>query len=181
MRIVSGKYRHRIIEWPDDAKNIRPTKDRIREAIFSALNNINDFNVLDLYAGSGAMGIEALSRGAKKAYFVDMNNVAISTVNKNIKSLNIENSDYEIIKTDDMSALKSFIINNIKFDLIILDPPYAQGEYTKIVDFILENSLLSENGILVLESNYHIELNNMDYKKDKEYSYGEIKVRILWR
>lgn len=179
MRIVAGKYRHRLIVWPNDAEHIRPTKDRIREAVFSALGNISGKTVLDLYAGSGAMGIEALSRDAKKAYFVDKNNVAINTVRENLKSLGIKD-EAVVMKTDDFSALKSFI-NNICFDLIILDPPYALGEYQKVIQFIFENKLISEHGIIVCESNYHLELENMDYIKDKEYSYGEIKVRILWR
>lgn len=179
MRIVAGKFRHRLITWPDDAEHIRPTKDRIREAIFSAIGDIDHFTVLDLYAGSGAMGIEAISRGAEKAYFVDKNNIAISTIRGNLKSLGITN-EAEVLKTDDFSALKSFI-NNIEFDLVILDPPYAQGEYQKVISYLFENNLIKPNGIIICESNYHLDLENMDYRKDKEYSYGEIKVRILWR
>ena len=72
MRVIAGIYRHRLLKWPDDVKHIRPTKDRIREAIFGALGDINGYTVLDLYAGSGAMGIEAISRGASKAIFVDI-------------------------------------------------------------------------------------------------------------
>ena len=101
MRIVGGKYRHRLITWPDDAAHIRPTKDRVREAIFSALNDISDFVVLDLYAGSGAMGIEALSRGAKCAYFVDKNNIAISTVRQNLRDLKVD-EEYKIIKDEEI-------------------------------------------------------------------------------
>ena len=71
MRIVGGKYRHRLISFPDDANQTRPTKDRVREAIFSALGDISHARVLDLYAGSGAMGLEALSRGASHITFVD--------------------------------------------------------------------------------------------------------------
>ena len=71
MRVIAGKYRHRLLKWPEDVAHIRPTKDRIREAIFGALGNIDGFVCLDLYAGSGAMGIEALSRGASKSIFVE--------------------------------------------------------------------------------------------------------------
>ena len=90
MRIVGGKYRHRLIEYPNDASHIRPTKDRIREAIFNALGDISGLTVLDLYAGSGAMGIEALSRGAEKCYFVDKNYIAINTIKNNLSSLLIK-------------------------------------------------------------------------------------------
>ena len=98
MRIVGGKYRHRLISFPDDMAHTRPTKDRIREAVFSALGDINGYRVLDLYAGSGAMGIEALSRGAKHATFVDVSALAIKTIKDNITSLKIDPSEYEIIK-----------------------------------------------------------------------------------
>lgn len=181
MRIVGGIYRHRIIIWPDDVAHIRPTKDRVREAIFNALGDISNLTVLDLYAGSGAMGLEALSRGAKKAYFVDKNNIAINTVRTNIKSLGIKDEAI-VIKAEDKNALLSFINNNnIKFDLIILDPPYAEGEYQEIIDYILNNDLSNEHSIFVCESNYSLKLKEMKCIKDKEYSYGEIKVRIIWR
>ena len=86
MRVIAGKYRHRILKWPDDAAHIRPTKDRIRESIFGALGNIEGKICLDLYSGSGAMGIEALSRGALKAIFVDINPIALNTTKDNLKS-----------------------------------------------------------------------------------------------
>lgn len=180
MRIVGGTYRHRLITWPDDAKHIRPTKDRVREAIYNALGDISNKVVLDLYAGSGAMGIEAISRGASKCYFVDKNNVAIATINQNLKSLLIKDETV-VLKTEDKEAIKSFINNNICFDIVILDPPYAEGEYQNIIDLLLENNLINEHGIIICESNYHLNLKEMELIKDKEYSYGEIKVRILWR
>lgn len=180
MRIVGGLYRHRIISWPDDVNHIRPTKDRVREAIYNALGDISGLVVLDLYSGSGAMGLEALSRGASKCYFVDKNNIAIATTKENIKSLGIKD-EAVVIKNDDMSAIKSFINNNIKFDLVILDPPYALGEYQNVINLLIENNLINKNGIIVCESNYHLDLKNIDSVKDKEYSYGEIKARIIWR
>ena len=108
MRIVGGKYRHRLISFPDDMAHTRPTKDRIREAVFSALDDINGFRVLDLYAGSGAMGIEALSRGAKHTTFVDISPLAIKTIKGNLDSLKVDNKEYSIIKNKDVLALDSF-------------------------------------------------------------------------
>ena len=180
MRIVGGLYRHRLINYPNDAKHIRPTKDRIREAIFSALGDISGATVLDLYAGSGAMGIEAISRGAKHCYFVDKNNIAINCVKENLNSLKIKD-EASVIKDEDKNALKSFINNNISFDIVILDPPYAEGEYQNIIDILLENKLIKEHGIIICESNYSLSLKPMETIIDKEYSYGEIKVRIIWR
>ena len=178
MRIVGGKYRHRLIVYPDDATHTRPTKDRVREAIFSAVGDITNYNVLDLYAGSGAMGIEALSRGASHCVFVDNSVIAIKTIKENITNLKIPNEEYEIIKNRDLVALD---LLKQKFDLIILDPPYEEGQYEMIVDLLKQKDLLSENAIIVMEANRPIILENIDYKKNKEYHYGEIMVFIYWR
>ena len=181
MRIVGGKYRHRLISFPDDMAHTRPTKDRIREAVFSALGDINGYRVLDLYAGSGAMGIEALSRGASHTTFVDISSLAIKTIKDNITSLKIPQSDYEIIKNKDIAALEYFKTKSIQFDLVILDPPYELGEYEKVVDLLFMNNLLSKNAIIVMEANRQITLENIEYQKNKEYHYGEITVFIYWR
>ena len=181
MRIVGGKYRHRIIIYPDDASHTRPTKDRVREAIFSALGDISGARVLDLYAGSGAMGLEALSRGASHATFVDISLVAIKVIKDNISNLKIDNSEYEVIKNRDINALEFLKQKGEKFDLIILDPPYEEGQYEDIVTKLNNDGLLSENAIIVMEANRPIKLENIDYKKNKEYHYGEIMVFIYWR
>ena len=178
MRIVGGKYRHRIIIYPDDATHTRPTKDRVREAIFSAIGDISNARVLDLYAGSGAMGIEALSRGASHCTFVDISPIAIKTIKENLNNLKIDNNEYEVIKNKDISAIESF---KNKFDLIILDPPYEEGQYELIVNLLKEKDLLNEHSIIVMEANRSIKLENIDYIKNKEYHYGEINVFIYWR
>ena len=181
MRIVGGKYRHRLISFPDDMAHTRPTKDRIREAVFSAIGDISGARVLDLYAGSGAMGIEALSRGASHATFVDVSALAVKTVSDNLNSLKVDKSEYEILKTTDLIAINAFKNRNVKFDLVILDPPYEKGEYEKIVDLLQSNNLLSDAAIIVMEANRPIVLENIDYQKNKEYHYGEIMVFIYWR
>ena len=181
MRIVGGKYRHRQIIYPDDANHTRPTKDRVREAIFSALGDISNARVLDLYAGSGAMGIEALSRGASHCVFVDISLNAIKVIKENIKNLKIPESEYEVIKNKDINALEIFKSNNYKFDLVILDPPYEEGQYEEILKGMIDKELLNDNAIIVMEYNRPIELENIDYQKNKEYHYGEIMVNILRR
>lgn len=180
MRIVGGKYRHRLIVFPDDI-HTRPTKDRIREAIFSALGDISDTTVLDLYAGSGAMGLEALSRGAKKAYFVDISPFAIKAIKENVDSLKLNDDEYRIIKDKDINALDSFKNQKQKFDIVFLDPPYEEGEYQKIINLLLYNDLLNECAIIVIEANHDVKLENIEYQKKKEYHYGEIQVCIYWR
>ena len=178
MRIVAGKYRHRQIIYPDDALHIRPTKDRIREALFSSLGDISSLTILDLYAGSGAMGIEALSRGAKSATFVDNNKIAINTVKQNIKNLEIDN--VEIIFKNDYEALESLINQKKSFDLIILDPPYQKGDYLGVIKTILDNSLLNSGGRIVTECDHELDFSSFHYQKIKSYHYGEIKVNVLY-
>lgn len=178
MRIVAGKYRHRNIIYPENNPNIRPTKDRIREAIFSALNNIEDKICVDLYAGSGAIGLEAISRGAKKVYFNDISNASINVVKENIKSLKIENEYYNISLSDDFSFLNSL---NEKVDIFFIDPPYQKGEYNKLLKYIKDKDLLNENGIIVVENNINFDIDNSYFQKIKTYHYGKINVIILWR
>ena len=181
MRIVGGKYRHRLISFPDDALHTRPTKDRVREAIFSALGDINGYRVLDLYAGSGAMGLEALSRGASHATFVDISPLAIKAIKENVNSLKVSENEYEIIRNKDVNAIELFKQRNNQFDLIVLDPPYEEGKYEEIVSQLFNNNLLSSNAIIVMEANRPITLENIDYQKNKEYHYGDILVYIYWR
>ena len=181
MRIVGGKYRHRIIIYPDDAIHTRPTKDRVREAIFSALGDITNARVLDLYAGSGAMGIEALSRGASHATFVDISPIAIKTIKANLTNLKVDEKEYEIIKNRDANALDFLKQKGDKFDLIILDPPYEEGQYEAVVDILIKDDLLNEHAVIVMEANRIVKLENIDYQKNKEYHYGEIMVFIYWR
>lgn len=181
MRIVGGLYRHRLIVFPQDADHTRPTKDRIREAIFSALGNIASYKVLDLYAGSGAMGLEAISRGAAFTSFVDISPLAIKAVKDNIKSLQISEAQYEVIKDYDVNALEIFKKKNNKFDLIFLDPPYEKGDYQTIVNLLIEKDLLNKNAVLVIETNRPLKIENIECQKNKEYHYGQISVYIYWR
>ncbi|MDD4103603.1 MAG: 16S rRNA (guanine(966)-N(2))-methyltransferase RsmD [Bacilli bacterium] len=181
MRIVAGKYRRRLLVWPEDNQQIRPTKDRIREAIFSALGDINSLKALDLYAGSGAMGIEALSRGASHATFVDNNQTALETVKKNIKNLGISSSESLVLYLDDQRALSLFIKEGRDFDIIFIDPPYHFNNYQDLVSKILDNGLLSNNGMIVIESQNNLTFDEKIWKKIRNYKYGDINVDILWR
>ena len=181
MRIVGGKYRHRQIIYPNDMEHTRPTKDRIREAIFSAIGDITNYEALDLYAGSGAMGLEALSRGAKRCAFVDISNTAIKTIKENISNLKINEQEYLLIKDKDINALKTFKDKGIKFDIVFLDPPYEQGDYQAIIDILIKDNLLSDNYIIVIEANREVTLENIEYSKKRDYHYGEISVFVYWR
>ena len=177
MRVIAGIYRHRLLDYPEDDPGIRPTKDRIREAFFSSLGDISGKSFLDLYAGSGSMGIEAISRGASTSTFVDISDKALNYVKKNIQSLGIENA--EVLKLSDIQAVTLFHDRKQSFDIIYIDPPYEKGNYEEIIAYIFENDLLSKNGVLAYESKRKVETNPLWYNKIKEYHYGEISVTVL--
>lgn len=176
MRIISGKYKGRIINGMDIV-GTRPTMDRVKESMFAMIqNNISDSICLDLFAGSGSLGIEAISNGSKKCYFVDNNKIAITTIKDNIKRLNIS-EDYQILNMDYIKALQYFNKNNIKFDLIFLDPPYKLNLINNILNLISDLNLLNDNGQVVCE--YENELiDNNRLKLIKERSYGSKKIKI---
>ena len=182
MRIVGGIYRRRLIDYPkdfDENYETRPTKDRVREAIFSALTNyVEETFVLDLFAGSGALGIEALSRGASFCDFVDASKDAYNTIIKNLQSLKIENAkaylgDYKKI----LEILKN---NNKKYSLVLLDPPYKKDVYQEVINYLINNDMLIENAIIVLESDHEIDI-DIEYKECRKYKYGFIYVNIIKR
>ncbi len=179
MRIIAGKYRHRKIYWPTDP-NIRPTKDRIREAVFSALGDLSSFSFLDLYAGSGAMGLEAISRGASFVAFNDMSPTAISCIQTNIKELNIT-EPHQVLLSDDISALNKFKKENVTFDIIFMDPPYKDERYIEVISKIIADGILSSRGIIICESNHPLNVDESWFSKVKVYKYGEIFVTMYRR
>ena len=177
MRVIAGNLRHRHLVYPENDPAIRPTKDRIREAFFSSLGDITDKVFLDLCAGSGAMGIEAISRGASFAYFVDNNQKSLSYVKENIKTLGITNG--AIIFKDVLDALEYFHEQNIKFDIIYFDPPYEYSKYEEVLYYIYQYDLLNKESAVAYESNKEVTTNPLWYSKKKEYHYGEISVTVL--
>ncbi len=178
MRVIAGELRHRLLVYPENNKDIRPTKDRIREAFFSIVGDINNKTFLDLYAGCGSIGIEAISRGASHSYFVDINNESLNYVKKNIASLNIADRCI-VYKLKDLDALTRFKEEGIKFDIIYLDPPYESGLYQAALDYIFLNNLLNNKGIVACEYKDDISINPLWDSKNKEYHYGEIKLLVL--
>ena len=178
MRVIAGKYRHRPLDCPIDNPLIRPTKDRIREALFSILGPLDNKVFLDLYAGSGSIGIEAISRGSKKTYFVDHSKDALKLVKKNLETLKV-NEEYEVLFLEDFIALENFKNQIVKFDIVFLDPPYEFGKYEELLSYIYNNDLLAPNGIIACESNREINTNELLDKTIKEYHYGEITLTVI--
>ena len=173
MRVIGGEYRHRLLVYPDSNPDIRPTKDRIREAFFSIVGNIEGKVFLDLYAGCGSIGIEAISRGASKSVFVDISNVSLKYVKENISNLRLEGNS-EIYHMKDFDALEKFNVENRSFDVIYLDPPYEKGRYEEVLSFIFNNKLISKGGLVAVEINRPLRIDPLWNKKIKEYHYGDI-------
>lgn len=176
MRVVGGEFRHRELVWPKSITT-RPSKDMVREAIFSALGNkvINSV-VLDLFAGSGALAIEAISRGASFGYLVDNDYEANKAINQNLANLKINNA--KVYSTDYLIALKDLINHNVKIDILFLDPPYKMNEYNKFINEA--NDLLKDDAVIVIESDSKVNITS-NYHKVKDYRYGKTFVTILWK
>lgn len=181
MRIISGINKGKRLYAPDGL-NVRPTSDKIKEALFSMIGNIKeDSLVLDLFAGSGNVGIEFLARGAKYCYFVDLSRKSLSFVKKNLDLCKF-NDRAKVIQSDYSKAIINFSNMNIKFDYIFADPPYNLQCSGKIIDLVLENHLLSENGLLIIESDKSENvIENIDSKmlKYKEKVYGITRISLI--
>ena len=178
MKIISGKYKGRVLEGFDIA-GTRPTMDRVKESVFAMIQSyLEDAIVLDLFAGSGNLGIEALSEGAQEIYLVDKNKKACQVIKRNINKIGIEASD--IFCGDYKSALKKYQEQSIKFDIIFLDPPYQTDLVKKSMEVIEKYELLSKNGIIVAESNT-LDKIICSYKLEivKSKKYGDKVVAIL--
>lgn len=178
MRVISGTLKGRnIIGY--NINGTRPTMDRVKESIFGTIQNyIKDSIVLDLFAGSGNLGIEAISNGAKHCYFVDNNIEAIKVIKKNIAEFNIKDKS-SILHKDYNKALNFFCNNKIKFDIIFVDPPYKYEIIDKIINKLIEYDLVNLEGIIVLEFSKDILKESYDnLKLIKNKKYGEKNVYI---
>ena len=159
-------------------KNTRPTDNKIKEAIFDMLYPIKtNGNALDLFAGSGQMGIEFLSRGLEKVYFNESDRNSFRVLKENIEK--IKDDNYELSKLDFKMALENYKNQGIKFDYIFLDPPYAEDFIKTSLDLILNYELLNEDGIVITESDRYIEISDTyDLYLVKEKNYGRKIVEI---
>lgn len=150
MRIISGEFKGRFISVPQ-SKEIRPTTDRVRETLFNLLNNKIDFQniiVLDLYSGSGSLGLECISRGAKEVHFVERNFFIYKNLLKNISSLNIE-AKCRIFRQE---ALRfTSLSSGSKYNLILADPPFFKFDIYKVIENIKHNNYLANEGIFIIE------------------------------
>lgn len=179
MRVIAGQYRSRILKEVEESTT-RSTKDRVKESIFNSIqNDVYDSIVLDLFAGSGALGIEALSRGAKHAVLNELNPKAIKVITENAKNLKIANCT--ITSLDYIDYLISC---KESYDIILLDPPYHMDVIDEIIAVISNKRLLNEEGIIIslYGKNNSIKSENSDIIEYKKKNIGITNVSFMkWR
>ena len=179
MRIIGGKYRSRVLaEFAGE--NVRPTSDRAREALFNILSfNIYGARVLDLFAGSGAVGIESLSRGAKEVQFNDFSKDSVAIVKKNLNTLKIAiGTEAKVTQRDYLACLEQA---KEPFDFIFIDPPYHIDYGEKALKKIAERGLLSENGVAVYERDIPFDGEIEGLEKYDERKYGKAYLSFFRR
>ncbi|MBR1746715.1 MAG: 16S rRNA (guanine(966)-N(2))-methyltransferase RsmD [Clostridia bacterium] len=149
MRVIAGKYRGRRLLSPE-GNDVRPTTDKIKEALYNVLQSeIEGAVVIDLFCGSGGLGIEALSRGAKKVYFCDVDHRSVSLTKTNLSF--VPSSDYELIKGDYADCLRRLACRGVKADIILCDPPYKLKKGGEILTEIVRTGILTEGGTVTVE------------------------------
>lgn len=180
MRINAGKFRSRNIKITN-LDTTKETSDKVRQAIFNMVGQYFDGGIaLDLFAGSGAMGLEAYSRGIAKVYFNDINNSALNIVKENCKTLDCI-QDVVLTNLDYSQALNS--LKDIKFNVVFLDPPYSFLEVNEIIDFISKNDMLTKDGIISLEMHRDTKCSSQigDLIMVKDKTYGIKRVVLFER
>ncbi|MDU5109408.1 MAG: 16S rRNA (guanine(966)-N(2))-methyltransferase RsmD [Clostridium sp.] len=177
MRIIAGKARGRKLIPPETIET-RPTLDRVKEAMFSIIQNyIQDAVALDVFAGTGSLGLEAASRGAKEVYLVDKSNTTYPLLEKNIENLKFNDFCFPL-NMDSYDALKSLSKKGKVFDIIFIDPPYCKEMIPKAIEIIKENNMLNKDGIIVtkIDSIEEIYEGYKDIQIAKSKKYGNTTV-----
>ncbi len=171
MRVISGSARGTVLKTPDGMKT-RPTTDRVKEALFSIIQfDLPGAEILDLFGGTGQLGIEAISRGAKKAVFVDEQAAACKLILENLSRCKMQ-SQGQVVQSDYMAYLKRC---KEKYQIVFLDPPYAEVFLENALKMITEIDILQSGGIIVTERPLEKEL-TLDfpgYTRSKDYKYGK--------
>ena len=176
MKIVAGKFKgKKLIDRPFD--HIRPTADMVKQSIFNKLQfDLLGANVLDLFCGTGALGIEALSRGAGKVVFADLDKRSIALTKDNLKSIGFPN-EASVLQGNYSDVIQK--LSGEKFDIILLDPPYKSGVYQDCLKRIFDNKLLSDEGVIVCEQENDIEIDYFPFALYDQRKYGIKKVCYL--
>ena len=175
IKIIGGIYRSRVIQTP--ISDTLPSKNMVRGAMISALGRgIEGARVLDLFAGSGALGIEALSQGASYCDFVDISREAVKVIEGNLRSLKEDRAKVHL------GSYESFLQGHSgePYDIVFIDPPYKMKEsYQQALSLLLNKNMLTKNACIILEYEGEIEVDATPFKETRDYKYGKTKVRLL--
>ena len=185
MRIIAGKNRGTKLYTLDGDDITRPTLDRVKESLFNIImSRLENSNILDLFAGSGALGLEALSRGASRVTFCDNSSKAVNVIKNNINKTKLEEKT-QVLHKDFSKAIIDLKNQKNKFDIIFLDPPYKTNYIVKAIELIIEENLLSEDGIIIAETDEKDRI--LKELEDKEIiiydirKYGRVDIIFLKR
>lgn len=171
MRVIAGKYKRTILNTLE-GNDTRPTKDMVKEALFSSIDIDETATFLDLFAGSGAIGIEAISRGSKRVIMNDINPKAVAIIKTNLAKI----KERAIVYNLDWEACLSKLEGN-QFDFIFLDPPYAFNEYTKLFDALVKFNILKKDAIIIWEVRKGTTIEeHPNFRCIKEKNYGITQV-----
>lgn len=177
MKIIAGKYKKQQI-ISQESKTTRPILTRIRENLFNILNNYFYYEnkvALDLFAGSGSIGIEALSRDIKFCYFNDYDKNSLNYLQKNLQKLKVDSNNYTITNLDFLQCLNRLKIQQNQLDLVFLNPPYKHiNYYHEAVSFLIKHKLLNNYGIIICETNRVLDIKNSEIELLTMRKYGKI-------
>jgi len=176
MRITTGKYRNRKLHIP---RGIRPTQDKVRKAAFDILGDIEGLSFLELFAGSGAVGFEALSRGAAELTLVECNRDAVLAIKRNISLLNPANCNLYHLEAE--KAIKLLSLDKKSFNIIFIDPPYNKEMTKKILQTLEAYDILSPYGLVIVQHSRLEELpkDALNFSLIKEAKYGDTRLSIF--
>ena len=185
MRIIGGKMRGTKLQTLEGFDTTRPTLDRVKESLFNIISmKLIDSQVLDLFSGSGALGIESISRGASKAYLCDISPKAINVIKQNVEKTRCKDSVI-ILNKKHIQALEFLKQSNKKFDIVFLDPPYETELAEESTKYIIDNNLLEDEGIIIIETDNEDKLiNGLNVKEIDIYDtrrYGRVSLIFLKR
>lgn len=180
MRIIAGKYRNKFVHEPHNEKT-RPTASKIREAVFNIIDNygIDKSKIfVDLFAGSGAVGFEALSRGFERVIWIEIDKKNLSQIGKTIDEFKLPDPDYELYNTDALIALKKLAKRKEELAIIFVDPPYKLGLVQKTIDTMIKLDMLSSQPILIEKSAYE-KLELPEGIEFKRYDHGDTELVVI--
>ena len=177
MRVIAGRFGGRRLQAPKGRSTTRPTSDRVREAVFSMLGDLHEARVLDLFAGTGALGIEALSRGATRAVFVERDGAALAALRANLRALELDEDVAEVRHGEALTALRTARERAETYDLVLIDPPYRRASDLGGELSLALASLLAPQARVVVESDRRVPL-QLPWEVEKERRYGDTTITI---